>query len=960
MSKTSENNFWRVVKFVQELLLDTEDELTISAEAISQQIDLVLAMKPSWEDGLDRAKVIDELIRRFSVWIGRDTTLKNEQGHVHWLNNSRKSNWRYWPRYQEWMEQKLSWKAIDALDRSTDTILGLIEDPLREDAWDRRGLVVGHVQSGKTGSYTGLICKAADAGYKIVVVLAGMHNNLRSQTQVRLDEGFLGFATSSNPGVINFAGVGLNGRDADIKPNCATNRSDNGDFNRKVAKHLAITPEQRPWLFVVKKNKSVLTLLLDWIRNHAANAVDAETGRKLVTHLPLLMIDDEADHASVDTGEQLFDSEGVPDEEHQPKAINSLIRRILHSFSHSAYVGYTATPFANIFIHERGATREEGPDLFPSAFIINLAAPSNYIGPARIFGVKTTERQQNGLPLVREIGDQCLDSAESAPWMPTMHKNGHRPRYNGQDVLPPSLVEAIDAFLLSCAVRCIRGQRSQHCSMLIHVTRFTSVQRDVFRQVDDHLRQLRQRITRRIDHEAVLIRLRRLWEEDFVPTSATVRSEQHDGFVFELPLWESVEAELVDLIADVEVRVINGSAKDSLDYTESAGRTLRVIAIGGDKLSRGLTLDGLCSSYFLRSSKMYDTLMQMGRWFGYRPGYLDICRLYTTSELTEWFGHIADSAEELREEFDIMGTIGSTPREYGLKVQSHPVLMVTSRLKMRSAQNLRLSFSGQLLETVSLYRDPHVLNENLLAARQLIQFYHHATTDNLYPTSSNKSDSSGTGVLLRGVPSDDVIQFLSAYRTHPAAYRVNSDMLADFVRSMNGVGELTTWTISIASVARGRRFSLLPQLEVGMSRRTADSQIHDRYSIGRLLDPKDEAVDLTPDELQAALKITQAAWTSDAGRLHGVKIPEFPNGPAIRRIRGRGAEGIQAHPERGLLILYVLDPEKADAENGLKLFPADSPPVVAFGISFPVSDSGLKMDYKVNNVLWEQEYGAAD
>jgi hypothetical protein len=960
MNTPSEDNHLRVVKFVQELLLDTEDELTISAEAISQQIDLVLAMKPSWGNGLDREKVTDELIRRFSVWIGKDTTLKNEEDHVHWLNTSRKTNWRYWPRYREWMEAKLSWKAIDALDRSTDTILGLIEDPLREDPWDRRGLIVGHVQSGKTGSYTGLICKAADAGYKIVIVLAGMHNNLRSQTQVRLDEGFLGFATSSNPGVISFTGVGLNGRDADIKPNCATNRSDNGDFNRKVAKHLAITPEQRPWLFVVKKNKSVLTLLLDWIRNHAANAVDAETGRKLVTHLPLLVIDDEADHASVDTGEQLFDSEGVPDEEHQPKAINSLIRRILHSFSHSAYVGYTATPFANIFIHERGTTRDEGPDLFPSAFIVNLAAPSDYVGPARIFGAKTPERKQDGLPLVRNIGDQSSDLSESVPWMPTKHKNGHLPRYDGCESLPPSLVEAVDAFLLACAVRSIRGQRSQHCSMLVHVTRFTSVQHEVFRQVEDHVRQMRQRITRRIDHEGALIRLRRLWEDDFVPTSATLRSEQHDGFSCELPPWESLEAELMASIVDVEVRMINGSAKDSLDYTENPGRSMRVIAIGGDKLSRGLTLEGLCTSYFLRSSKMYDTLMQMGRWFGYRPGYLDICRLYTTPDLTEWFGHIADAAEELREEFDIMGAIGSTPREYGLKVQSHPVLMVTSRLKMRSAQNLRLSFSGQLLETVSLYRDPRILSENLSAARQLIQLHHHENTEKIYQTNANQPESSGTGMLLTEVPSGDVINFLSAYRTHPAAYRVNSNMLADFVQSMNCVGELTTWTVSIASVAKGRRFALSSRLEVGMSRRTGDPQIHDRYSIGRLLDPKDEAVDLKSDEWQAALKITQAAWTSDPGRLHGVKMPEFPNGPAIRRIRGRGAEGVQAHPERGLLVLYVLDPERAHAENTPKLFSDNSPPVIAFGISFPVSDSSLKVDYKVNNILWEQEYGAAD
>ena len=466
MTATPEDNWMRVVKIVQELLLDEEDRSSITPALIAEKIELVVAMTPKWGDGLDREAVTDELIQRFSLWIGNDTTLKNEVGHVAWLNAARKQDWRYWQRYREWFEAQLSWTASDALDRSTDAILGLLEDPVREDSWDRRGLVVGHVQSGKTGSYTGLICKAADAGYKIIIVLAGMHNNLRSQTQIRLDEGFLGYATNSNPEIIDFVGVGTGGCGANIKPNCATNRSEAGDFNTKVANHLAITPEQRPWLFVVKKNKTVLTRLLHWIQNHAANTSDSATGRKLVTHLPLLVIDDEADHASVDTGEQIFDADGMPDEEHQPKAINSLIRKILHSFTRSAFVGYTATPFANIFIHERGETREEGPDLFPAAFIINLAAPSNYVGPARIFGLNTPEGRQGGLPLVRQIQDESTDDGRE-DWMPLKHKNGHCPRYGGLDVLPPSLIEAIDAFLLACVVRKTRGQDGEHSSMLV-------------------------------------------------------------------------------------------------------------------------------------------------------------------------------------------------------------------------------------------------------------------------------------------------------------------------------------------------------------------------------------------------------------------------------------------------------------------------------------------------------------
>ena len=381
----------KVIKFVQELLLDEEDKSAITPAVIGEKIDLVLKMNPKW-GGLSRDRVTDELIRRFSLWIGRDTMLKSDDGHEAWLSVSRKRDWRYWQRYREWLERTLSFKAIEGLDKSTDTVLGLLEDPLRVGTWDRRGLIVGHVQSGKTGHYTGLICKAADAGYKIVIVLAGLHNNLRSQTQMRLDEGFLGFETKPVAEEMQIVGVGEINGDPGIRPNFATNRTNSGDFTTNVARNLGISPEQRPWLFVVKKNKTVLDRLLKWIRNHVADLHEQESGRRIVTNLPLLVIDDEADHASVDTGEQVFDEDGKPDDEHQPTAINRLVRRILFSFARSAYVGYTATPFANIFIHERGKTREEGPDLFPSAFIVNLAAPSNYIGPARVIREKMLKK----------------------------------------------------------------------------------------------------------------------------------------------------------------------------------------------------------------------------------------------------------------------------------------------------------------------------------------------------------------------------------------------------------------------------------------------------------------------------------------------------------------------------------------------------------------------------------------
>ena len=221
----------RIIKLAQELLLEEAETEPVTPTLINGIIDRVVSLYPSWQDGINRDSVTDELIRRFSLWIGRDTTLHNNEGHKEWLTQGLKRDWRYWQRYREWLERKLSYKAVDALDRSTDSVLALLENPLRDGGWDRRGLVVGHVQSGKTSHYSGLICKAADAGYKIIIVLAGLHNNLRAQTQLRLDEAFLGYRTSAIDGdALLPIGVGEIDSDQSIRPNYATNRTEQGRF----------------------------------------------------------------------------------------------------------------------------------------------------------------------------------------------------------------------------------------------------------------------------------------------------------------------------------------------------------------------------------------------------------------------------------------------------------------------------------------------------------------------------------------------------------------------------------------------------------------------------------------------------------------------------------------------------------------------------------------------------------
>jgi len=939
MASTTEQ---RIIKFVQELILDEGDKAAITPAMINEKIDMVLAMKPTWRDHLDRTAVTDELIRRFSLWIGRDATLENNEGHKDWLTAERKQDWRYWQRYREWLERKLSIKAVESLDTSTDGVLGLLEDPRRDGPWDRRGLVVGHVQSGKTSHYSGLICKSADAGYKIIIVLAGLHNNLRSQTQIRLDEAFLGYKTNTFDGEMLLPiGVGEIDADPEIRPNYATNRAENGDFSTRIARNLGITPEQRPWLFVVKKNKTVLERLLGWIRNHVANARDKETGRPIVTNLPLLLIDDEADHASVDTKEIPFDENGRPDEEHEPTAINRRVRRILHSFSRSAYVGYTATPFANIFIHEQAATREEGPDLFPSAFIISLAAPSNYVGPAKVFGMRSEQGRSGGLPLVRKITDY-------EGWMPPNHSNGHIPLQEGKNELPPSLNQAVNAFVLACSLRRLRGQGAEHSSMLIHVTRFTSVQKLVHAQVQERVRHVRQRLQRRTaGYETVLAELKDLWERDFDPTTTAMEQEAADDRLrLSSPSWNEIEPVLADAVADIQVRIINGTAKDALDYAENQETGLKVIAIGGDKLARGLTLEGLTVSYFLRASKMYDTLMQMGRWFGYRPGYLDLGRLYTSGELVEWFEHIADASEELREEFDLMVASGATPREFGLKVQSHPVLMVTSSIKMRTARNLELSFSGGLSETINFYRDLATLTKNLNSAHRLISSLGVPEVDPRRPR--GEKEHYWKAYVWNEIPAQHVLDFLESYRSHPEARKANSLLLAQFIRTMVAERELTHWTVALIGGGEGDLLSLGHSVSVNMLKRTAHGDHTDRYSIRRLMSPRDEAIDLDEGSWLRALADTRSAFHADPGRNASKDEPDDPNGPAIRRVRPK---------ERGVLFLYAIDPSLAGPDANL---PKDTPPVLAFSASFPASRSGVRVKYSVNNTFWELEYGGID
>src|SRR3954463_5172784 len=424
------------------------------------------AMGRDWTlDDEDLARELEALV---NIFVGTSTSLEDDTDHVEWLSSRRHEiEWAFWNRYRRWIAdvRGLPPSAVQRLDEITDDVLRRLEDPARPGAWDRRGMVVGQVQSGKTGNYTGLICKAADAGYKLVVVLAGLHNSLRSQTQLRLDEGFLGFDTQqarTYDQTNRRMGVGRLPGEPLLAVNSMTNSEQNGDFSLRVARQVGIRIGSDPVLLVVKKNKSILRNLIDWVTT-LHQEKHPETGRLVVPNIPLLVIDDEADNASVNTKDRPIGEDGTPEDEFDPSVINGLIRELLHSFEKSAYVGYTATPFANIFIYEEPDREPYGEDLFPRSFIVRLPEPGNYIGPAQVFGIKADAtaglEARPGLPIAREVDD-------SDDWIEPRHKRSGPPGPH----MPASLHEALRSFILGCAARRARGQTGEHNSMLVHVT----------------------------------------------------------------------------------------------------------------------------------------------------------------------------------------------------------------------------------------------------------------------------------------------------------------------------------------------------------------------------------------------------------------------------------------------------------------------------------------------------------
>lgn len=877
----------------------------------------------------DRLRRIIE--SQISIFVGAPALLQDpDEDHDPWLDRRRDAiEWGFWEGYRAFLSRSHPKEVVRSLHRLTDETLDLLEDPEKGGRWDRRGMIVGEVQSGKTSNYTGLICKAADAGYKVIVVLAGIHNSLRSQTQHRLDEGFLGFdsVTTLDPETSGRTrkklGVGLGGMRTPAAFTL-TSSAEDGDFHRSRAEHVAARIGNDPVLLVVKKHRSVLENLIQWLTSTHG---EPEAGRdyKVVHDLPLLVIDDEADHASVNTKkiERTFAADGEILDETDPTTINRHIRWLLNSFSRSSLVSYTATPYANIFIREEPAEGKYGEDLFPRSFILRMSAPSDHTGPDALFGIPNQDREgetAKGLPLIRTIDDQDY-------WLEPKHKKD----YGLGPVPPESLRRAVRSFVLATAIRRVRGQREVHNSMLVHVTRYTDVQAQVAEQVQELVDELAEwlgglagiRVKEEAENE-----LYALWCEDFAPTSDEMNAAGDET-------WEVVVQELASVSKAIKVLQVNGTQRDTLAYTDS--KSSAVIAIGGDKLSRGLTLEGLTVSYYLRASKMYDTLMQMGRWFGYRPGYLDVTRLYTSREIQSAFRRIAIANEELKEKFDEMSRTGSNPRDFALYVKKSDDLLITAPGKMRDSLPLEIGFAGKIVETIGFSGTADTQAGNLQAVRDLFE----SNRRHFQSTESHH-------LLMQDVPGNSVAAFLHTFETVDGARYARARQLEDYVRKQIEKGELVEWTIAAINNSNAAPDRLIPiaDADIGLSRRanessssgedSASERIEGRYSIGRLVDPAHELLDLTVTERTRAEEAREAAWVRERAIAEQMgsdpsKMRKLSLGPFARRERP---------VERGLLLLYMLDPEGTWLNGEVEAVPG-------FAISFPYSDTAESVSYAV-------------
>lgn len=805
-----------VLGALEEEAYKSEQEITSSW--LNEQLQKCLSMPSIMQGDL---KVIEKRFReKFNVTIGEAIILTDNDIEEDWFTEKRKeeTDWYYWNRYSSYAKSKdLPRNILKRTDSDTDEILARLGDPKSKTAYHVKGMVVGDVQSGKTNNYTALINKAADIGYKLIIILTGTVEDLRSQTQERLDKDFVGSISIAGRATrdreTKYIGVGI--LENPRLPYCLTDQQN--DIEKTPRNSIAGIND--PILVVTKKNTHKLNYLLKWLKSE----INAKNG---YIEQPILIIDDEADNASVNTGN--------PEED--PKKINRLIREVINTGQKVSYVAYTATPFANIFIDpDSDGDIADTEDLFPKDFIVALNASSSYHGASYFFNEDPSNRICN-----------IIDDAENH--LPLVHKTGV-----SITSIPKSLINAIGVFLLACAVKDLRRKKllitnNDYDSMLINMSRLTAVQSDLEPFIKNCLDEYWNAITLYSNHNnceqvsSTMADLYALWNENY---AGTINES-----------WKEV-CQALSTMEEPKVITIHSKSGNTLKYDQYGPK--KQIIIGGSKLSRGLTLEGLVVSYFYRRSVMYDSLMQMGRWYGYREGYKDLLKLWLTSESLDWYFHILEATEDLRRQIAEMKKKKMTPRQFGLRVRASPdALMVTAVNKMKTSTRIvtQLRFDDKLLETDCVDSRPEIIQKNLDIFSDFIQ---QIAAKERNP--EDIPDSQKQHLHFLNISADIVIDCLEKLTNHPSCgfWADNSqfipflNVLADndaklwdvFVFQLKKSSEERNWIDK-----NGRQFIRVNRTVVDI-RKNANNKNELRLNANsRLTDKGIEALGLTKEEIE--------------------------------------------------------------------------------------------------------------
>jgi len=892
------------------------------------------------------------------------TSITNDYNHYDWYSERLKKDGEidplFWKRYRKYLidDQHLGLNVVNKLDQTTlIDLMNYLGDPQSEGKFLRRGLIIGDVQSGKTSTYIGMVCKAADAGYKVIILLTGTIETLRNQTQKRVEEGFVGIDISRCADGAQAARVGV-GKDG--KPLVVTAMTSREyDFVGNRNKITTSLESNKVVLCVIKKNTIVLERLYEWL--YKLNA-DPKTKK---IHYPMLLIDDEADNASINTNKS----------EENPTKINELIRKLVDVFWQASYVGFTATPFANVFINPETTDDMLNDNLFPNEFIYSLPTPSTYIGAQKIFyedgkyrkALKYIEdagsnvdndlfyykniKKWNGklsknlyesiytfflanairdlrhdldkprtmminishindvkqymkenveqiykiaydkikfdlshdleknkkIPILNAIytqwkknyaglefsWDQIVDvlftsieniqikvinsskgsdnldyennsdlrviaiEQEEYPtkinqlirqlvdvfWQATyvgytatsfardsstssnyigaensFYKDRvkdlfyYKHKKNWKGKLPKSLTDSIYTFLLANAIRDLKNDLDKPRTMMINISRFIDVQQYVKENVEQIYEEAYNKIKFDLSHD--------LGRNKKIPILNAIYiqwKKNYEGLEF---TWNQIIDVLFTSVENIQIKVINSSkGSDKLDYENNPD--LRIIAIGGLSLSRGLTLEGLIISYFYRNTSTYDVLMQMGRWFGYRKNYENLFRIWTSKRSADWYTEISEATELLKADLEVMKECKRTPREFGIRVRNDSnELRITAANKMRIAADKTeyISYFGDVFETPYLINDISVNLKNLELVHLMVK---KAKNENI---KFERLENQGKHYALKCVPKEIVISLLNQFKSSKYNRRFDTKQINQFLSDCK-IPQLDFWDI---------------------------------------------------------------------------------------------------------------------------------------------------------------------